>query len=61
MVRSGTQAKIDKIERIQDKIVRTIGYEWKSDAREDIDILREKYNIESLITRRKRSLLKIVR
>ena len=60
MERSGTQAKIEKIESIQDKIVRTIGYKWKSDAREDIDILREKYNIESLITRRKRSLLKIM-
>ena len=60
MVRSGTQAKIEKIERIQDKIVRTIAYKWKSDAREDIDILRVKYNIESLITRRKRSLLKIM-
>ena len=60
MIDSGTQNRIDKIDRIQDKIIRTIEYKWNSDEREDVAILRDKYNIELLSIRRKRSLLKIM-
>ena len=60
VVDSGTQCKIDKLERIQDKIVHTIEYEYNIDKKEDIEVLKTRYNIESLYTRRKRSLLKIM-
>ena len=41
-------------------MVRTIEYKYNTKEREDIDILKKKYNIENLLTRRKRSLLKIM-
>ena len=60
MIDSGCQNKIRKIDRIQDKIIRTIEYKWTKEKRENLDILRVKYNIEKLVVRRKRSLLKIM-
>ena len=58
MVDSGTQNKIDKLERIQDRIVRTIEFKHTAENRENIDKL--KYNIEKLCVRRKQNLLKIM-
>ena len=60
IIDSGTQGKIDKLERIQDRIVRTIGYKYIANKRMDIDVLKRKYNIEKLSTRRKRNLLKVM-
>ena len=60
IVDSGTQNRIDELDRIQDKIVRTIEYENEVDKREDIDTLKTRYNSEKLCVRRKRSLLKIM-
>ena len=52
MIDSRIQGKIDRMERIQDKIVRTIEYEYSVDIREVIDILKISYNIEKLHVRR---------
>ena len=41
-------------------MIRTIEYKWNIDRRENIEILKDKYNVETLLTRRKRSLLKIM-
>ena len=60
IIDSGTQCKIDKLERIQERIVRTTEYEYKVDKRENIDALKIRYNIENLKTRRKCNLLKIM-
>ena len=60
MIDSGTQCKIEKLERIQDRIMRTIEYVYDVDKRENIDILKVRYNIENLGVRRKRNLLKIM-
>ena len=42
MIDSGIQSKIDKIDKIQDKVVRTIEYKYNTKEREDIDILKKK-------------------
>ena len=43
MIDFGIQKKIDKLDRIQDRIIRTIEYKCMVDKREKIDILRTKY------------------
>ena len=53
-------AKLKKLERIQDRIMRTIEYVYDVDKRENINILKVRYNIENLGVRRKRNLLKIM-
>ena len=58
IIDSGTQCKIDELERIQERIVYTIEYKYNIDKREDIDKLKNRYNIEKLYIRRKRNLLK---
>ena len=60
MIESEAQGKIDKLERIEDKIVRTTEYEYGIDKHEDMDILKIRYNIEKLCITRKRNLLKIM-
>ena len=60
MIESGTQNKIDKLEHIQNKIVRMIEYVYDDAKRENINVLKLRYNIEKLEIRRKRSLLKIM-
>ena len=44
---SWVQSKIEKMERIQDKIVRTIEYEYRPEKREDIKLLRLRNNIDN--------------
>ena len=56
MIDSGTQNRIDKIERIHDKLIRTIEYKGNTGKRDDIDVLRKEYNIESLSIMYKESL-----
>ena len=54
-----TQINIDKLERIQDRILRTIEYKCV-EKRENIDVLKARYAVEKLCVRRKRNLLKIM-
>ena len=60
IIDSGIQSKIEKMERIQDRIIRTIEYKYIMEERDDIDKLKTRYNIEKLYIRRKRNLLKIM-
>ena len=59
MIDSGTQNNIDKLERIQDRILRTKEYKCV-EKRENIDVLKARYAVEKLCVRRKRNLLKIM-
>ena len=60
MIDSGLQCKIEKLEKIQDRILRTFEYVYDMDKRENIEILKARYSIENLETRRKRNLLKVM-
>ena len=60
LIDSGLQKNIEKLERIQDRVVRTIEYKCGMNRCENIDTLKTKYNIEKLRDRRKRNLLKIM-
>ena len=45
MIDSGTQNNIDKLERIQDRILLTIEYKCV-EKRENIDVLKARYAVE---------------
>ena len=59
VVDSAHISKVDKLDRIQERIVRLIEYCPLRENREDINVLLKRYNLESLRNRRKRSLLRI--
>ena len=52
--------KVEKLERIQDRIIRLVEYCPVKENRENINVLFTTYNIESLKSGRKRNLLKIM-
>ena len=54
IIDSGIQSKIEKMERIQDRIIRTFEYKHNVEERDDIDKLKTRYNIENLYIRRKK-------
>ena len=60
VVDSAHVSKVDKLDRIQERIVRLIEYCPLKENREDINALLKRYNLESLRTRRKRSLLNLM-
>ena len=60
MIDTGLQKNIEKLERVQERIVRTIEYKFNSQTRENLETLYVKYNIEKLYKRRQRNLLKIM-
>ena len=60
LIDSGTQCNIDKLEKIQNRILRTVEYENRVGKREDMVKLKSAYNIEDLATRGKRNLLKLM-
>ena len=60
IVDSAHVSKIDRLDRIQDRIIRLIEYSPSKENREDIKVLLVRYNIEPLKTRRKRSLLNLM-
>ena len=53
-------SKIDKLDRIQHRIVRLIEYCPNIEGREDINVLLDRFNIESLKSRRKRNLVNLM-
>ena len=57
LIDSGHSAKVEKLERLQEHIVRLIEYRPAKENREDINILLSRYNLDSLKTRRKKNLL----
>ena len=60
VVDSAHISKVDKLDRIQERIVRLIEYCPLRENREDINVLLKRYNLESLRNRRKRSLLNLM-
>ena len=60
MIDSGIQTNIEKLERVQERIVHTIEYKFNAQNRENIEALYVKYNIEKLYKRRQHNLLKIM-
>ena len=60
MIDSGIQKNIEKLECVQERIVRTIEYKFNSQNRENIEALYVKYYIEKLYKRRQCNLLKIL-
>ena len=60
VVESGSADRIQKIENLQKKAIRRIEYCTIPENRKDLDVLLEKYKIESLKLRRKRNLVKIM-
>ena len=53
-------SKVDKLDRLQDRILRLIEYCPVKEHRHDINVLSSLYNIDSLKTRRKRALLNLM-
>ena len=60
MVESSSADRVRKLDRLQNKAIRRIGYCVDQIHRKDIDLLHEEYNIEKLSLRRKRTLVKIM-
>ena len=60
IIDSAHVSKIDRFDRIQDRIIRLIEYSPSNENREDINVLLKRYNIEPLKTRRKLSLLNLM-
>ena len=60
VVESGSADRIKKIENRQKKAIRRTEYCTIPENRKDLDVLLEKYKIESLKLRRKRNLVKIM-
>ena len=60
VVDSGTKDCIQKLDRLQEKAIRHIEYTFDKYSRKEIDVLQKEFNIDSLPSRRKRNLVKIV-
>ena len=60
IIDSALSTKIDKLDRLQDRILRLIEYCPVTENKKDINVLYRDYNIEPLKTRRKRNILKIM-
>ena len=60
VVDSGTQDRIKKLDRLQEKAIRRIEYTFDKNSRKEIDVLQKEFNIDSLPVRRKRNLVKLV-
>ena len=60
VVESGSDDRIKKLDNLKKKAVRRIEYCPVPENRQDLDVLIEKYKIESLHLRRKSNLAKIM-
>ena len=60
VVDSGTSDRIQKLDRLQGKVIRRIEYCFGKNHRKEIDVLQGEFNIEPLSLRGKRNLVKIV-
>ena len=60
LIDSANQKCIDKLERLQERVVRVIEYEPLSNKRKEMSNLKISMNIDDLSVRRKRSLLRIM-
>ena len=60
VVDSGTSDRIQKLDRLQGKVIRRIEYCFDKNHRKELDVLQGEFNIEPLPLRRNRNLVKIV-
>ena len=60
VVESGSADRIQKLNNLQKKAVRRVEYCTIPENRQNLDVLLEKYKIESLKLRRRRNLVKII-
>ena len=60
IIDSAHLSKVDKLDRIQERIIRLIEYCPSKDNRDDINVLMKRYNLESLRIRRKRNILNLM-
>ena len=60
VVDSGSSCNISKLDRLQEKAIRRIEYCIDKNACKDLDVLQREFNIESLLLRRQRNLVKII-
>ena len=58
IIESGTNEKVAKLDKLQDKALRRIEYCSKPEDRSEYAVLRNKYNIEELSVCQKHSLLR---
>ena len=60
IIDSALISKTDKLERLQERILRLIEYCPVKENRKDMNVLLDSFNIESLYIRRKRNILKLM-
>ena len=60
VVDSGRKDGVSKSDHLQEKAIRRIEYCIDEDARKEVDVLQEEFDIESMALRRKRNLVKII-
>ena len=60
VIDSGSKANIDRLDRLQVRTLRCIKYRLDKDRRMDLSTLYHRYNLESLESRRKRNILKMM-
>ena len=60
LIESGTKEKVERLDRLQTRIIRCIEKRFDVDKRKDLPELYRKYNLEPLEIRRKRNLVKLM-
>ena len=60
VIDSGSKANIDRLDRLQVRTLRCIEYRLDKDRRMNLSTLYHRYNLESLESRRKRNILKMM-